>query len=380
MMNIVHIAPNASYNEGWSYQENLLPKYQARMGHNVTLIVADRRADRSDMRRDFMSNGFRVLRKKVRLFPLPKFRRVLRSVDVYDHLCELKPDLVFYHGLVSPSIRQVVAYKKWVNPDCVIVQDNHLDYNIGFDPSTFKGLILKVMYTALYKSTDRYITKVYGVTPWRKTYAEKVFGVPASKTDVLIMGADDEEIDFEHREEIRARIRQHFGIQDDEFLIVTGGKIDAKKKIHLLMDAVNRMTGVKLIVFGSPTKDFGKEYLSRLSDKVIAAGWIPAKESYGYFFAADLVFFPGQHSVLWEQACASKVPCVFGKWEGMDHVDNGGNAAFVDPVTVEEIEKTIRRLMFTEEYDAMKKVARSAATDIFLYSGIAEKSLECAKK
>ena len=379
-LNVVHIAPNAPFNEGWSYQENLLPKYQARLGHTVTLIVADRCADKTDLRRDFMSGGFRVIREKIRMLPVPRFKRVWIWLDVYDHLCQLKPDLVFYHGMVSPTIRQVVAYKKRVNPDCVIVQDNHLDYNIGFDPATLKGFILKLMYAALYRSTDRYITRVYGVTPWRQTYARKVFGVPASKTDVLIMGADDEEIDFEHRGEIRDRIRQRYGVVEDEFLIITGGKIDEKKKIHLLMDAVNRMSGVKLIVFGSPTKDFTAEFRSRLSDRVMAAGWIPSKESYDYFFAGDLVFFPGQHSVLWEQACASKVPCVFGKWEGMDHVDNGGNAVFVDPVIVDEIEKTIRSLMFTEEYRKMNEVARSDATDIYLYSRIAEKSLECAGK
>ena len=379
-MNIVHIAPNAPFDDGWSYQENLLPKYQARLGHTVTLIVTDERRELSDTRMDFMSDGFRVIRKKVRLFPFPRLRRVLQSLDVYGHLCELKPDLVFYHGLVSPTIRQVVDYRKRVNPDCVIVQDNHLDDNIGYDAATLKGFILKIMYSVLYKCTDRHITRVYGVTPWRRTYAERFFGVPASKTDVLMMGADDEQIDFAHRDEIRTRIRQRYGIGDDEFLIVTGGKIDAKKKIHLLMDAVNRMTGVKLIVFGSPTDDFAAEYRSRYSSRIHDAGWIPSKISYEYFFAADLVFFPGQHSVLWEQACASKVPCVFGRWEGMDHVNNGGNAAFVDPVTVDEIEKTIRRLMFTEEYREMERVARSAATDIYLYSGIAEKSLECAGK
>ena len=379
-MNIVHIAPNSPYNEGWSYQENLLPKYQAKLGHNVTLIVSNTHSDRSDKRRDFMSFGFRVIREQVKFFPVPRFGRALRYMDVYDHLLALKPDLIFFHGLVSPAIRQAVAYKKRVDPACVIVQDSHADYNNSFDPSTFKGSVQKLLYSSLYRSVDRYITKVYGVTPWRRTYAQRVYGVPEAKTDVLIMGADDEELDFPHRSEIRARIRQQYGIGDDEFLVVTGGKIDEKKKIHLLMDAVNRMTGVKLIVFGIPTKDFADQFRSRLSEKVIAAGWIPSSDAYDYFFAADLVCFPGGHSVLWEQACASKVPCVFRKWEGMDHVNNGGNAVFLDPVTTDEIEKTILRLMFTEEYRKMNDVARSAATDIYLYSGIAEKSLECARK
>lgn len=379
-MNIVHIAPNAPFNDGWSYQENLLPKYQAKLGHTVTLIVSDRHVDRSDRRRDFTAQGFRVIRKKLKLLPIRRLRGICISMDVYDDLCELKPDLVFFHGMVSPAIRQAVAYRKRVNPRCVIVQDSHTDSNNSFDPASFKGRILKLLYTALHRSTEKHIAKIYGVTPWRKAYAEQAFGARPSRTDVLIMGADDEAIDFEHRDEIRERIRAQFGIGADEFLVVSGGKIDEKKNIHLLMDAVNRMSGVKLIVFGSPARDFAEEFSRRLSDKVMAAGWIPSEKAYDYFFAADLVCFPGGHSVLWEQACASKVPCVFKRWEGMDHVNNGGNAAFLDPVTVDEIENTLRRLMFTEEYRAMDRVARSDATDIFLYSRIAEKSLECVLK
>ena len=38
-MKILHIAPNAPYNRGWGYQENLLPKYQKKLGHDVTVIV-----------------------------------------------------------------------------------------------------------------------------------------------------------------------------------------------------------------------------------------------------------------------------------------------------------------------------------------------------
>ena len=110
---------------------------------------------------------------------------------------------------------------------------------------------------------------------------------------------------------------------------------------------------------------------------MIDVGWISSEQFYGYFFAADLAFFPGQHSVLWEQACASKVPCVFGRWDGMDHVDNGGNARFLDCSTPEEIRELIQKLHFTADYQEMLTAARSEKTDIYLYSRIAEKSLEC---
>ena len=40
-MKIVHIAPSAPYNDHWGYQDNLLPKYQKKLGHEVTMITTN---------------------------------------------------------------------------------------------------------------------------------------------------------------------------------------------------------------------------------------------------------------------------------------------------------------------------------------------------
>ena len=382
-MKVIHVAPNAPYNEGWSYQENILPKYQAKLGHNVCLIVTNQehkngRLEETACSDTITKDGFRVIRRKqTRVFPAVP-RGAVSRIDVYDTLVVERPDFIFYHGLISATIFDVCRYKREVNPDCVIVQDNHLDYNIGFNPKNWKGAVLKTIYSLIFGMTQKYIAKVYGVTPWRAEYAQKFFGIPAAMTDVLIMGADDEKIDFAHREEIRTSIRKQYGIADSDFLIVTGAKIDARKKIHLLMEAVNQMEGVKLLVFGNVLDDIKEEFEKQLSNNVQWAGFIPSDDAYGYFFAADLVVFPGQHSVLWEQACACKVPCVFARWPGMDHVDNGGNACFIDDVSAESIKRCIESLNRTPAYEKMKTCAESEMTDIYLYSHIAKKSLECA--
>lgn len=385
-MNIVNIAPNAPYNEGWGYQENLLPKYQAKLGNNVSLIIRNYKHQNGRLEEttceDYISkDGFRVIRRKTINGFIPKIGRLFSKMEVYSLLRELKPDFVFYHGLVSSTIFQVTKYKRKINPNLVIVQDNHLDYNIGFGhEKNLKQKLICFVHRIMYAMNDQFISKVYGVTPWRKEYAEDVFGVPKTKTDVLIMGADDEKIDFVHREVIRRKIREQYGIAEGDFLVVTGGKIDAKKKIDVLMQAVSELKDVKLLVFGNVLDDVKCKFdeILKKSSNVIYIGWIDASKVYDYFFAADLVFFPGQHSVLWEQACASKVPCVFEKWDGMEHVNNGGNADFVFPINNLTIKNKIEELKFTPKYYEMKQIAESSATDVYLYSSIAKKSLECA--
>lgn len=38
-MRIVHICLQAPYNDYWGYQDNLLPKYHRKSGHDVTVIT-----------------------------------------------------------------------------------------------------------------------------------------------------------------------------------------------------------------------------------------------------------------------------------------------------------------------------------------------------
>ena len=385
-MKIVHIAPSAVYNEGWGYQDNLLPKYQAKLGHDVTYIVntyIHQENTTSELEPcDYVSeNDVRVIRLKRKKYKSRILTNLRAKLDVYAHLVDLRPDFIFYHGITSTTIYDVIKYKKKVNPSCIIVCDNHLDYNIGNSRTGIKKILIRSFYRHIVRKSIPYIEKVYGVTPWRKEYAEDYYRVPSVKTDVLIMGADDEKINFENRDKIRNEIRKRYGVSNNDFLIVTGGKIDEKKKIHILMEACGNMDNVKLLVFGNVAEELKDEYdrLINAYSNIISIGWISADSVYDYFFASDLVFFPGQHSVLWEQACAAKAPCVFAKWPGMDHVNNGGNSDFVDTITVESLKRKISELHFTEKYYKMKDIAISDATNIYLYSEIAKKSLNLMK-
>lgn len=385
-MRIVHIVPSAPYNDYWGYQDNLLPKYQQKLGHDVYIITTntiqkDGNIVKVPCDEYVLNDGVVVIRIQQKQYPFRIVTGLRARLHVFEKLKELRPDFIFFHGLSSATIEDVIKYRKEVNPNCKIVQDNHLDYNIGLKFATVKEKIIRTYHRYENKKSIPYVDKVYGVTPWRKTYAEDYFRIPKDKTDVLIMGADDEKIDFQNRHALREQIRNEYHIQEEDFLIVTGGKIDDRKKITLLMQACARNKKVKLLIFGSVAEDIKAQFekLIHENDNLIYIGWINSDDVYQYFFAADLVFFPGQHSVLWEQACASKVPCLFEKWEGMDHVNNGGNSGFISPVTVDVISAKIRELHFTERYFNMKRVAESSATDIYLYSKIAEKSLECAE-
>lgn len=382
-MKILNIAPESPYNEGWGYQDNLLPKYQKKLDNEVILVVPTKMHKNGKIvetaEEDYCSkDGFRVIRRPIKYVKFPGMGKLLFYIEVSDIIQNFKPDLVFLHGLSSITIFQLIRYKK-KNPHLVIVRDNHLDYNIGYKPlSSIKSRIICAVYRIINKLTIESVDKVYCVTPWRKKYAEDVFGIPKDKAEVLLMGADDEKIHFADRDNIRKHIRNMYGIHNEDFLIVTGGKIDANKKIDILIQACASLENVYLLVFGELLDNY-KEVVLDIVDKhknIIYIGWIDADQVYDFFLSSDLVVFPGQHSVLWEQACACKTPCVFADWEGMHHVNNGGNSVFITDLNEKNIQQLIKSLRFTEEYYQMQKAANSDITDIYLYSNIAKKSLE----
>ena len=62
------------------------------------------------------------------------------------------------------------------------------------------------------------------------------------------MGADDEYLDLEHRDLYRKEIRERYGFADDDFVIVTGGRIDkAKNRVEQIISYI--LGGLTLIKY-----------------------------------------------------------------------------------------------------------------------------------
>lgn len=381
-MKILHVAPLSPYNVGWSYQDNLLPKYQRKLGHEVRIIVStfeNTSNGKKDVgEQDFvLDDGVHVYRRK-RFLGNSLIGKAISFTDISDILDEFEPDFIMIHSMITLSVFQAIQYKKKKNPNCIIIHDNHLDENIGKRKTKFLTDIYYRYWKFVNTFAQKYVAKYYGVTPWRQEFLINRFGISPDKTDVLIMGADDELIDFENRNAIRNDVRNKYNITD-EFVICTGGKIERNKKIDILMKAVKDIPHVKLLVFGNVAEDYKEEIRKSLNANVIIIGWLGTKEINDVFLSSDLAVFPGQHSVLWEQACACKLVSLFAYWCGMDHLNNGGNAAFFNDISESGIRETLLDHINTPKYFAMKKIAESDKTDIFSYREIAKKSLEMVK-
>lgn len=382
-MKILHICLCGPVTDGWSYQDNLLPKFHRILGNEVTVIasrwVYDEKGRLTRTGKSVYMNQDNVkvvrLESKYGTNTLSKFK-FYHGLSASIKSC--KPDIIFIHGCQFLDIMRIVKYAKEY-PNVKIYVDNHADFSNSASNWLSRNILHKLVWRFCAQKIEPYTTKFYGVLPARVDFLADMYGLPRDKIELLVMGADDDLVATAKSAEARKSIRKKYGISNDDFLIMTGGKVDKNKpQTLLLMEAMQaiKTDKVKLIVFGTVSSEYTENFNELLGDNVIYAGWIQATETYKYFNAADLVVFPGLHSVFWEQVVGLGKPCLFKYIKGFTHVDLGGNCEFLYEDSAEEIKNKIQALIDdTVRYKEMRRVAENKGMDMFSYRAIAEKSL-----
>ena len=379
-MIIIHLCLCSIINENYSYQDNLLAKYHQKIGHKVIIITStyskyDKNGGIIEVPPGiyYWKSGVKVIRVKPRLNQFLN-KHLFLFKDVEQIILDESPNYIFTHCLLSINYLCLLDIHRKL-PTVRFAFDNHTDSinsNHNVLSKYYKKWVLKPL---LCKRLQKLSDNFYGVTPSRCEFLKQEFGIVEKKVKLLMMGADDESLQFSKREILRECVRKEYSIHQNDFLIVTGGKIDRKKNIHKLLSAINEMKlpHVKVLFFGSISDDLKDIINSLISPTIIYLGWIASEDVYKYFYAADLIAFPGLHSVLWEQALATQTPCVFSRLNGFEHVDYNSNCMFFEKNDVSEYQIVIRKLVQDKRYyDILKKNSSSSQSSQFLYSNIAK--------
>ena len=380
-MNIVYTILGGSYTDGFSYQENLMAKYHKMAGNDVTVITSSLVRDDSGNVVEYQGETESVDINGVKVIRLPfsrpkKISGFLRKYEGFKGALEKsKPDLLFIHGCQSCEMKVIADYLK-SHPEVWVLADNHADYQNSARNFLSKNILHGLLWKHCAKTIEPYTEKFYGVLPARVDFLKKAYGIPAGKCELLVMGVDDDEAQKALAPGVRKNRREEYGVSDDDFVIVTGGKIDSNKpQVISLMKAVNSLAGgkIKLIVFGSVTDELKRSFEKNLGDSVKYIGWRRSEDIYTDFAAADLVAFPGLHSVLWEQAVGMGKPCAFKRIKGFEHVDLGGNCVFFENDSEQEYIRVIKYAQ--ENIGALKNEAEKKGMKTFSYKEIAKRAI-----
>lgn len=385
-MKIVHLCLGSFFPDNYSYQENMLPKFHKQLGYDVEVIASlasfDENGNYIYLKNScsyLNEHNIKVTRLNYRK-PTLLNHKLKMYQGTYNALKKSNPDILFIHGCQFLDMIEVVKYVK-DNKNLKVYIDNHADYSNSARNILSKYILHCLFWRYTANLIEPYANKFYGVLPARVDFLQELYKIPSEKCELLVMGADDDLVLKASVPKVRELFREKYNISENDFLIVTGGKIDSfKKQTILLMQAVNEIKNknVKLIVFGSIEEGL-KEQVFNLSDgvKIQYIGWMNSSHSYNIFASADLVVFAGRHSVFWEQVAAQGIPMLCKYWNGTTHIDIGGNVEFLYNDSCNEIKDKILDLLNNKEkYDKMKNIAQSRGMKIFSYKNIAKKAIE----
>lgn len=383
-MKILHICLGNYFSDGYTYQDNMLPKYHVLQGHEV-MVLAPRLSFNKKGKWEMLpvedyvtKDGFRLLRIDYK--SQSKFDIVLRRHKGFAQIVdEYNPNIIFVHNLHFMDVLYLPKYKK-KHPEVKIYVDNHVDWINSMNNWVSRyfqhGLLFKYYANKLVPVVEKF----YGVLPVRCKFLNEVYGIPKEKIEYLPLGVDDDKIKFIDRDCNRATVRKELGIEDSDFVIVSGGKINKLKNFHLLLKAVseNKHSQLKLILFGSIANNFKNEFDRYLGDKRIKfVGWQQADAITRFILASDLAVMPGTHSVIWEEIVGCGIPALFKHYDGMSHVDVGGNCRFLYEDSHLEINVIINELMDNPDvYDKMRLIASTEGRKRFSYSEISKQSIK----
>lgn len=103
-MRITHLCLGCFFPDGYSYQENMLPKFHLLQGHEVSVIASLQTFDK-DGRVSYIEKatayineyGIPVTRLNYKK-PMKIYRKMKRFIGTYDDLTNANPQILFIHG------------------------------------------------------------------------------------------------------------------------------------------------------------------------------------------------------------------------------------------------------------------------------------------
>lgn len=384
-MKIIHICLAGLFMDGWGYQDNMIAKYHVSFGYDVTVItnqwVYDHEGNyiKTDKTEEVDRWGVKIVRIPIK-HDKPYTYKLKRYIGLYDNINKIQPDIIFLHSSQIMDVDDIIRYKK-EHPEVKLYVDNHCDYSNSATNWLSKYILHGIVWKHSAQKLDPYVEKFYGVLPARVDFMTERYKIPRNRVELLVMGMDDEKAEAADNPQIKEQTRKKLGYAADDFVVITGGKIDhAKRQTLLLIEAVHKIQNpkLKLLVFGSVVDDMKEQLVSMCDadERIQYIGWLQADDTYPYFAASDLAVFPGRHSVMWEQVAGQGIPMICKYWDGTTHVDIGGNVQFLYQDSTEEIQKKLEELMTKgEEYQKMRKVALEKGKKIFSYREIAKKAI-----
>jgi glycosyltransferase involved in cell wall biosynthesis len=318
-MKIVHFCP--IYIDNLGYQENLLPFYFKKMGHEVCVITPNKLPANFNKtinpNKKYYLDGVEI--RRIDVFLYVSFT-LFATRKLYKNLKDLKPEMLFHHNIDFFSLMICVFYKS-KHPECKLFVDNHADMINKTKSSIWFAFYYKFILRIVTKLSSPFVEKFYGVTLGRCDFLEQVFGVNSSKIKLLPIGADT--ISADKIKADKPELRKKFNITPTDFIIISGGKMGTDKGTDILIAAINHLNkiypSIKLLLFGQYNDQITLDAIEK-STCVIKFDWCDRIQTLELLKLADISVWPIHHTTLIEDSIACLTPVILRKTRTTEHL------------------------------------------------------------
>lgn len=350
------------FSETLEYQENLLLKYYVKHGHDVTILastfdsVFDYYAGRYDSkrpRREYEFAGGKVIRLPYKFFILKRLRAY---ADVLNILVKECPDLIYVHD-IHLNLLQCVTYV-CLMPKCKMIMDFHADLSNSGRNWVSRVILHGVIRKWVLDKARPHLSRIFPVVPASLEFLRDTYKVPIEVMEILPLGADVELGCQVTASNARERLRQRYGLDGQDVVIFSGGKLEPLKRTESLVDAVLSLADLRLhLVIVGDASHVNHNYRNMLSERAAGAsnihftGWLDNVGLFEHLDMSDFAVFPASQSILWQQAISMGLPLIVG--------DKGHTGESRQDVSYLNFESNI--LILDDQQPIVKELSRNIA-------------------
>ncbi|TCB59686.1 glycosyltransferase family 4 protein [Acinetobacter terrae] len=315
-MKIAHLCLSCFYFDGFSYQENVLPRQNIADGHE-TIIIASLESIDKNGKMIFLNEGSYLGSDGAMVYRIPYNKKIPKRIQhkvrsyqgLLDKLHEFKPDIIYFHGISAYELLTVKKYKM-LNPNVKLIVDVHSDKNNSATNWISKYLLHKFFYRSVFKSIEPLIDKIFCCSLEAKDFAEEIYEADKKKTEFYPLGGEC--LSDQEYSQRRSETRSLLNIDDDKILLLQTGKINKKKKAIEALSVFSKFKSDKFIylIIGA-FEDNVEEQMNQLiaqDNRVRFLGWADSNQLKNYLCASDLYIQPGSQSATMQQSLCLRNP------------------------------------------------------------------------
>lgn len=378
-MKIVHCCLGNFYIDNHTYQENLLPLQNKLDGQDVYIIAStetfaeDNTLMYVDPSEYINEYGILVRRIPYRRLPSKFLQRKIRAyVAFYDILCEIKPDIIFFHSPCSYDLLTAARYRKY-HKNVKLFVDSHEDKNNSAMNFLSKNILHKFIYKNFIRFSLSQIEKIFYISEETKDFLIEIDNVPDEKLEFFPMGG----VLFEgsKKMDIRNRVRSSMKLTDDNILFIHSGKLGQLKRTEELLRAFYQVKNCsfRLIIIGSIPYEMESVLLPLISadSRVSFLGWKNGNELLEYLCAGDMYLQPGSQSAVMENSICCGSPVMLYPYTSYTPYYQG-NVCYIE--TVEDMVKCFNDISKNpEKLKIMSEISYKIAHEMLDYRKIVQR-------